>query len=439
MKHTYPLLLLLLAYGLSCTSQSSSPYAPEAGVYTGGTLNVTSIANYTYNPITGFGTQIGTQATPGINLMGDMTISSNGSNIGNYSFSKLKGWKGNWQYDPAKDKLSFTGPLKDALRYYHAGKGAYHFTFVIKPTTGDKEGVTYYFSKKASKEFPKRSNPNSDLKGLFTVKPDHGTVAFLDAATGSIQKSFAGKTAATNPQHYTMSIGFTDNTSYYQIDITDPSGKTKQYNSSDIASYNWKFSHYQYGVLDNSQTKMALLGKIPDSYLNLDYKPGYLAAGIFDLEGRTLGMFRVEDNKYIIPSFLPDGRLVYCPQNGGIAITDVAYKNSNTIYNNAINAFAVSPDGKTIVFSEGLHFYTMNTDGSNKKQVICDGEKLEADNADNVITMAWSPDGKHFAVSYKLGGKYGILIVPLDGGGYRFLRDADGETYEHAGQLISWH
>ena len=104
--------------------------------------------NYSYNPITGFGIQPGTSVTPGANLMGDMTITAGGNNTGGYSFSKLKDWKGNWQYDPAKDKLSFTGSLKDALRYYHAGKGYYQVTLNMK-------GVTYYFSKKASKEFPK--------------------------------------------------------------------------------------------------------------------------------------------------------------------------------------------------------------------------------------------------------------------------------------------
>jgi hypothetical protein len=81
----------------------------------------------------------------------------------------------------------------------------------------------------------------------------------------------------------------------------------------------------------------------------------------------------------------------------------------------------------------------MNTDGSNKKQIVCDGEPLTADDAGNVITLAWAPDEKHIAVSYKMGGKYGILIVPLDGSSYRFVKDEYGEIYQHAGQMISWH
>ena len=262
---------------------------------------------------------------------------------------------------------------------------------------------------------------------MFTVKPDLNTVAFFDASTARIQKSFSGKTAATNNNHYTIAIGFTDNTKYYQVSVVDPNGKMKQYNSADIISYNWNFLSYQFGILNHDQTKMALLGKTPDSYLNLTYTPGEYAVGIFDRSGHTLGIFPVEYNKYVIPSFLPDGRLVYCPKNGGITITDVNYKNSRNIFDNPINAFAVSPDGHTIAFSEGLHFYTMNMDGSNKKQVVCDGENLEADNADNVITMAWAPDGKQFAVSYKTRSKYAILIVPLNGSSYRFVKDEDGE------------
>src|SRR5215510_6512346 len=100
MKHPYQLQLLLFLFlcCTSCSSQSSSsPYAPEAGVYTGSTLNVNATINYSYNPITGFGTQAGTSVTPGPNVMGDMSITDNGNNSGNYSFTKLD-WKGNWQY-----------------------------------------------------------------------------------------------------------------------------------------------------------------------------------------------------------------------------------------------------------------------------------------------------------------------------------------------------
>jgi hypothetical protein len=441
MKRTYHLLLLLLlsVYASSCSSQPSSPFAPESGIYTGGTLNVTANMNYTYNPVTGFGVQPGTSITPGVNVLGDLNITNGGNNAGSYSFSKLNNWKGNWQYDPIKEKLTLTGPLKDALRYYHAGKGSYDISFVIKAKPGDKEGVTYRYSKKASKPFPKPARPNGDLKGSFTVKPDLNTVAFFDAATARISKSFNGKTAITNNKHYTIAIGFTDNTKYYQISIVDPAGNAKMYDPQQIMSYNWNFFGYQFGVINNDQSKMALLGKTPDSYLNLTYKPGYTAVGIFDFSGRTLGILQTEDNNYIMPSFLGDGRLVYCPQKGGIAITNTGYSNSHTVYTKAVNAFAISADDKTIAFSEGIHFYTMNIDGSNKKQVVCDGEPLTADNGGNVINMAWAPDGKQFAVSYKLGSAYGILIVPLDGSNYRFVRDEDGEIYKHAGQIISWH
>jgi hypothetical protein len=354
--HRLYLLLSFLITLTSCQSQPSSPYAPESGTYTGGTLNVTGTMNYSYNPVTGFGMQSGTSVTPGVNVSGEMAITNTGANKGTYSFSKLKDWKGNWAYDPEKDKIHFTGPAKDALRYYHAEKGAYQFTFVIKTSANDKDGIAYSYAKKASKPFPKLAKPNGDLKGMFTVKPDLNTVAFLDVATASIQKNFPGHIALTNNNHYTIGVGFTDNTKYYQISITDPSGNTKQYSSSQIMSYNWKFLNYKYALPSNDQHVMALLGQTPDSYLNLTYTPGYLAIGVFDMSGHSLGIFPGQDNTFIIPSFLPDGRLLYCPKGGGMAITDGSYKKSQRIYTTPVNALAVAPDGKTIAFSEGLHF-----------------------------------------------------------------------------------
>lgn len=150
-------------------------------------------------------------------------------------------------------------------------------------------------------------------------------------------------------------------------------------------------------------------------------------------------MFPVEYNKFVKPSFLADGRLVYCPENGGIAITNADYSSSKTIYSNPLNAFAVSPDGQTIAFSEGIDFYTMRIDGSGKRKVECDGEPLQVNKAENVIDMGWSPDGKYFAFTFKDGGNYDIVIVPLDGGSYRYLKDADGEILKKSGQLMNWH
>lgn len=81
----------------------------------------------------------------------------------------------------------------------------------------------------------------------------------------------------------------------------------------------------------------------------------------------------------------------------------------------------------------------MNIDGSDVKQIICGGKPLEADKAENVNDMAWSPDGKYLVVSLKSIGGNIIVIVPLDGKPYFFLRDEEGEPYKHEGPAISWH
>lgn len=436
LRQSWPVTLLSVLIFISCNAQPSSPYAPEAGVYEGYIFSLGATMNYGYNPITGFGVQPGTTTNLVPSVLGDMTITSKGNNAGTYSMSKAN-MKGEWKYDEKNNTLECTGPLKGAVTYYHAGKGFYTMTVTMPAGAGKTVGYTY--SKKASKPFPKIAVPNAGLTGSLTIKPDVNSIAILDAASAKIKTSFSTGLAATNAAHYTIGIRYTDDPHNYQISIFDSAGRPKIISPEEVRSYGWAFSDYKFAVLGNDQSRMALLGRVPDRYgPNFSYTPGYYAIGVFDMKGKQLGVFPM-DASYIKPWFLANGSLAYSPKEGGVAISNANYTSSQTVYPNKVNCFAVSPDGKRMAVASGLHFYTMNIDGTNVRQIYCAGKPLEADKAENVNDMAWSPDRKYLAVTLKGIGKNIIVIVPLDGKQYFLLRDDEGEPYGHEGPAISWH
>jgi hypothetical protein len=428
--------LIGIFFFLSCSSQPSSPYAPEPGSYSGYIYGVSATTTYGYNPITGFGVQPSTTTNLTPSVLGDMTISSKGNNSGTYSFAKAD-MKGEWKYDEKSNNLQCTGPLKDALTYYRASKGFY--TMGVTFAAGDGKRVSYTYSKKASKPFPKLTEPNNGLTGSITIKPDYKSIAILDAASATVKTSFNANLASTNAAHYTIGVTYTDDPHNYEISIFDAQGKPRVISPADVRSYGWAFKDYKFAVLSNDQSRMALLGSVPDRYgPDFSYTPGYYAIGIFDNKGKQLGSLPMDRN-FNKPWFLADGRLVYSPDKGGVAVANTDYSNSKTIYSNRVNCLGVSPDGKRVAVSSGLHFFTMNIDGSDVKQIICGGKPLEADKAENVNDMAWSPDGKYLVVSLKSIGSNIIVIVPLDGKPYFFLRDEEGDPYKHEGPAISWH
>jgi TolB protein len=81
---------------------------------------------------------------------------------------------------------------------------------------------------------------------------------------------------------------------------------------------------------------------------------------------------------------------------------------------------AISPDGKTVLFSSDRGgrpaLYTMNTDGSNVKKLS------QVPNATN--SPAWSPDGKKIAFAAWDSNRFDIFIMNSDGTGLERLTDA---------------
>ena len=192
-------------------------------------------------------------------------------------------------------------------------------------------------------------------------------------------------------------------------------------------------------MLAADNTTVALLGKMVDDSSNLTYTPGdYVVAVIDTRNGTAKAFFSINSSAWIKPDFIGGGGIAYSPKEGEIAITDASFNSKRIVHNNPVNALAVSPDGKTIVFSEGLFFYTMNIDGSNKEQVRCGKEPLQVTKGEQVTAMCWSPAGKSFAFGYGPSNSYNIVIIPLDGSDYHFLNDDEGVPIVQKNPLVSW-
>lgn len=440
MKRNAVWMLLLTMLYSACKAQPSSPFAPEAGAYKGSSTTVGTSYQYGYNGVTGFGIQTTPQIQNTQSPMGDLIITATGSNKGTYSFTKMSNLSGSWQYNPEKEQLVFTGFLKDALRYYKAGKGFFTISLQVKPGAANKETLYYTYSKKASKPFPPLAKPNGSLTGNLVIKPDFKTVAVLDIQTGKITRSFNGTGIACGSTAGTItSVGFTTDPHYYEIKIVTAGNNSNSLTPEYLKGLNWTFHEYKFAVLNHTGTKMALPGKTFDSYANLNYQPGYYAIAVTDVSsGKILGLLPLKNSAFIRPHFLADNRLVYSPDTDGIAITSSNYSQHSTIYKNPVNALAVSPNGKSIAFSEGIYFYTINADGSNKKQLTSNGEPVTVDKGENVADMCWSPDGNYIALCVLSGSNYKIAAVPLDGSSYRIIRDAEGEDVGQINPVISW-
>jgi Tol biopolymer transport system component len=80
-------------------------------------------------------------------------------------------------------------------------------------------------------------------------------------------------------------------------------------------------------------------------------------------------------------------------------------------------SWALSPDGKQILFGRGGQIYLANIDGSNEIQ-ISDGE-----NDWNRNSPMWSPDGKKFAYF-----SYGLIVANADGSGRRQISSLSSRT-----------
>lgn len=432
-------LFICFAVCMGCQSQTPSPYAPEEGAYTGENNMSAGTVTLTHRPF------YGTQITPVFvntsepSPYGDMVIKVTGANKGTYSFIKDNSMSGSWSYDAAKDQLSFKGKLKDALQAYKVTKDYYSLTFHIKTGPNAKDYKQFIYTKKTATPKPAKAKPNGDLKGTMTIMQGQNTTLLFDVATGQTGQSFSGFMSSTNSAMNTVTLSATGDAYHFQVAFFDAQGKSVTWSAEKIVSFKWPFDTYKLAALDHQQNRLALIGT---TYTGASYPkfPFDYKLGIIDTKnGAALGTLKVEHQRYIKPAFFKDGRLLYSPSDGGIAIANAQYTGHQKIYNNVVGCMALSPDEKTIVLNEGAMFYTMNVDGSNKQKVICNGEALSVDNANAVSDITFSPDGKHAAFTYGHGPSFYIIVFPLNGGPSTLIKDPYGEDIVQSNPVVSWN
>jgi len=109
----------------------------------------------------------------------------------------------------------------------------------------------------------------------------------------------------------------------------------------------------------------------------------------------------------------PDGRIIFDSSVSGnwdIYLVDMDGNNLVNITNKTQNEYDpdVSPDGSTIVYVEGMNLYTMNIDGSNRRQIS---------DTHNDFAPAWSPDGSKIALISSQTGQQNLDICIVDTNG----------------------
>lgn len=138
------------------------------------------------------------------------------------------------------------------------------------------------------------------------------------------------------------------------------------------------------------------------------------------------------------PAWSPDGkRLAYQSDRNGqsdiyVSAPDGRDETRLTPYEGNHEAPHWAPDGRRIVFDSDLdvgeavhasiNIYLMNADGSNPRRLISYGE-----------SPAWSPDGKTIAFTAMRGGHWQVLLINVDGSGYRQLT-----TGAYAARYPAW-
>jgi hypothetical protein len=432
--------LLLLTLCSGCRSQSPSPYSLEDGAYEGANNMSSGTVTMTYKPL------FGTQVTPiFVNTSepspyGDMVIKTSGANKGTYAFINDKSMSGNWSYDATNDQLTFTGQLKDALQAYKVTKDYYSLTFHIKTGPNTRDYKQFVYTKTTKTPKPPRPNPNGALKGTITFMEGNNKSVLFDVATGKTGKIFPGGMSSTNPSMHTVALTNTGDNYHMQVDIFNSYGKTvSSWNSKKIIAAKWPIDSYKLALLNATQTRLALIGTIYTGASYPQFPFDYKIAVIDVSSASPMGTFKVEQQRFIKPAFFKDGRLLFPPAEGGIAVSNQQYTAQARLYKNVIGAIALSPDEKIIAFNEGKKFYTMNADGSNVKQVICNGEPLTVNDEKAVSDMTFSPDGKNIALTYGYGPSYYIIVFPLDGTASSLIKDSYGEEVIQNNPVISWN
>ncbi len=344
-----------------------------------------------------------------------------------YSLTKVK-YTGTYSFIPKENKLEFTGKLATLtfVTYGISKLGKYVINFKDK----NYDYICELPDKSAQSSQGTVNSLNQNLTGKILTTSSSQTNSFLgkvvefDLAKGTYNILFPDGVATENSKGEILHF---DKTS--RIKITDKTGSTTIKQLSDKINYN--FDDF-YPAISNSGEYIALT--VPNKSKTgklTDLIPDGIKLLIADRNGQTVA----ELNNYTQAAWMNDGRLVVVGdgiKNKGLYIIDDKFKTVKKLFDGYEFAKvpAVSPDGKTLAFSNKGEIWTINIDGTNPFKAVLG----------NVSNFpAWSPDGKFLAVNVLIdnASKSLLYIVNLKLVKGFYLTDRNGNAIESRNR-ITW-
>jgi len=161
---------------------------------------------------------------------------------------------------------------------------------------------------------------------------------------------------------------------------------------------------------------------------------------IHHVETGACEVFRTFDEHMEAPNWCPSGETIYYNGGGhlfGALLSDpTGYKIDTGPHTQLNNDHGVSPDGKTLVFSDKTEdgnscIYTMPVSGGQPREITAKTPSY---------WHGWSPDGETLTYTARRNGRFDIFTIPVQGGTETQLTQdmghCDGPDYTPDGQWI---